>query len=115
MRTALSSNFEIKFRLLTGLYFLKILSNPDFLSKGFTKALFQMHGKIPEIKYKLITMVISGRKTSGYGFSSLGGMVSNKHVVGFALDRSHLISPRETALKDDILGRSFGNVKGTFR
>ena len=93
MRTALSSNFEIKFRLLTGLLFLKNLSSPNFLSKGFTIALFQMHGRVPEVKDKLISLVTSGRKTSGYAFSSLVGMVSNKHVVGFALDRSHLISP----------------------
>ena len=60
-----------------------------------------------------ISLAISGRKTSGCAFSSLFGMVSNKQVVGFALDNIHLTSPRVTGLKNDILGKSFGKVKST--
>ena len=92
-----------------------MFSRPDFLSRGFTIALFQMHGKVPEVKDKLISLVINGRKTSGCVFSSLVGMISDKQVVGFALDSSHLTSLRVTDLKDNILGRSFGKVKGTLR
>ena len=45
-------------------------------------ALFQMQGKVPEVKDMLIRLVIKGRKTSGCVFSSLVGMVSNRQVVG---------------------------------
>ena len=48
-------------------------------------------------------------------FSSLVGMVSDKQVVGFALDSSHLTSLRATGSKGDIFGRLFGKVKGTHR
>ena len=78
------------------------------MSKGFTNALFQMHGKVPDVKDKLISLVISGRKTSGCVFSNLVVIVSHKQVVGFALDNSCLISSRETGLKSDILGKTFG-------
>ena len=71
-------------------------------------ALFQILGNIPEVKDKFRSMVISGRKTSGYAFSSLVGMVSKEYVVGFALDRSHLVSSRDTTSKNDILGKWFG-------
>ena len=47
--------------------------------------------------------------------SSLVGMVSDRQVVGFALDSSHLTSLRVNGLKDNILGRSFGKVIGTLR
>ena len=92
-----------------------MFSRLDFLSKGFTIALFQMHGKVPEVKDKLISVVINGRKTSGCVFSSLVGMISDKQVVGFALDSSHLTSLKVTGLKNDILGRSFGKMTGTLR
>ena len=78
------------------------------MSKGFTIALFQMHGKISDVKDKLISLVISGRKTSGCVFSTLVGIVSDKQVVGFALDNSCLTSSRETGLKSYILGKTFG-------
>ena len=88
-------------------------SRPGFLSKAFTIALFQGDRNVPDDTDKLISLVMSGRKTSGCIFSSLVGMVSDKQVVGFALDNSHLTSPEVTGLKKDILGKSFGKVKGT--
>ena len=78
-------------------------------------ALFQMQGKVPEVKDKLMTLVTKGRKASRHVFSSLVGMVSDRQVVGFALYRSHPTSLRVTGSKDDIFGRSFGKVKGTLR
>ena len=42
-------------------------------------------------------------------------MISDKQVVGFALDSSCLTSLKVTGLKNDILGRSFGKVTGTLR
>ena len=36
------------------------------MSMGFTMALFQMQGKVPEVKDKLMSLVIKGRKASGY-------------------------------------------------
>ena len=78
-------------------------------------ALFQMQGKIPEVKGKLMSLVIKDRKAYGCVFSGLVGMVSDRQVVGFALDSSHLTSLRVTGSKDDIFGRSFGKVKGTLR
>ena len=41
-------------------------------------------------------------------FSNLVGIVSDKQVVGFALDNSCLTSSRETGVKSDILGKTFG-------
>ena len=70
--------------------------------------LFQMHGMVPEVRDRLINIVINGKKASVCVLSSLVGMVSNRQVVGFALDNSHLTSLRVTGLKDNILGRSFG-------
>ena len=78
-------------------------------------ALLQMQGKVPEVKDKLLSLVINGRKASGCVFSSLVGMVSDRQVVGLALDSSHLTSLRVTGSKDDIFGRSFRKVKGTLR
>ena len=78
-------------------------------------ALFQMHGKVPEVRDKLISLVINGKRASGCVFSCLVGRVSDRQVVGFALDSSCLTSIRVTGLKDDILGRSFGKVKGTLK
>ena len=77
--------------------------------------LFQMHGKVPEVRDRLISLVIKGKKASGFVLSSLVGMVSDRQVVGFALDSSHLSSLRVTGLKDDILGRSFRKVIATPR
>ena len=74
-----------------------------------------MHDKVPEVKDKLISLVINGRKISGCVFSSLVGMISDKQVVGFALDSSCLTSLKVTGLKNDIFGRSFGKVTGTLR
>ena len=48
-------------------------------------------------------------------FSSMVGMISDKQVVGFALDSSCLTSLKVTGLKKDIFGRSFGKVTGTLR
>ena len=78
-------------------------------------ALFQMQGKVPEVKDKLMSLVIKGRKASGCVSSSLVGMVSDRQVVGFALYRGHLATLRVTGSKDDIFERSFGKVKGTLR
>ena len=78
-------------------------------------ALFQMQGKVPEVKDRLMSLVIKGRKVDRYVFSSLVGMVSERQVEGFALYRSGLTSLRVTGSKDDIFGRSFGKVKGTVR
>ena len=78
-------------------------------------ALFQMHGKVPEVRDRLISLVINGKKVSKCVLSSLVGMVSDRQVVGFALDSSHLTSLRVTGLKDNILGRSFRKVIGTLR
>ena len=78
-------------------------------------ALFQMHEKVPEVRDKLISLVINGKKASGCVLSSLVGTVSDRQMMGFALDNSHLTSLRVTGLKDNILRRSFGKVKGTLR
>ena len=78
-------------------------------------ALFQMQGKVPEVKDKLISLVINGKKASACVLSSLVGMVSDRQVVGFALDSSCLTSLRVTSSKEVIFGRSFGKVKGTLR
>ena len=67
------------------------------------------------VKGKLISLVINGRKTSQCVFSGLVGMISDKQVVDFALDSSHLTSLKVTGLKNDILGRSFKKVTGTLR
>ena len=64
-------------------------------------ALFQMLRKVPEVKGKLMSLVIS-----------LIGMVSDRQVMGFALYISCLTSLRVTSSKDDIFGRSFRKVKG---
>ena len=76
---------------------------------------FQMHGQVPEVRGKLISLVINGKKATGCVLSSLVGMVSDRQMVGFALDNSHLTSLRVTGLKDNILGRSFGKVNDTLR
>ena len=78
-------------------------------------ALFQMHGKVPEVRDRLISLVINGKKASGCVLGSLVLMVSDWQVVGFALDSSQLTSLRVTGLKDNILERSFRKVKGTLR
>ena len=78
-------------------------------------ALFQMHGKVPEVRDRLISLVINGKKASGCVLINMVGMVSDRQVVGFALVSSPLTLLRVTGLKDDILGRSFGKVIGTLR
>ena len=78
-------------------------------------ALFQMQGKVPEVKDNLINLVIKGRKASECVFSRLVRMVSDRQVVGFALYSSHLTSLRVTGSKGDIFGRSFRKVKDTLK
>ena len=78
-------------------------------------ALFQMHGQVPEVRDRLISLVINGEKTSGCVLSNMVGMVSDRQVGGFALVSSPLTLLRVTGLKDDILARSFGKVIGTLR
>ena len=78
-------------------------------------ALFQVCGKVPEVRDRLISLVINGKKASGCLFSSMVGMVSNRQVVGFAVVSSHLTSLRVTSLKEVILGGSFCKVLGTLR
>ena len=94
---------------------MKIFSRPIFLSRGFTIALFQIQGKVLEVRDRLNSLVIKGQKASGCVLSSLVEMVSDRQVVGFALDSSHLTLLRVTGLKDNIIGRSFGKVIGTHR
>ena len=71
-------------------------------------ALLQMHGKVPEVRDRLISLDVNGMKASGCVLSSMVGMVSDRQMVGFALVSSPLTSLRVTGLKDDILGRSLG-------
>ena len=78
-------------------------------------ALLQVCVKIPEVKDRLISQVINGKKASGCLSSSIPGMVSDRQVVGFALVSSLLIALKVTSLKDAILGRSFRKVLGTLR
>ena len=44
-------------------------------------AVFQMQGKVPEVKDKLMSLGITGRKASRYVFSSLVGTVSDIYIA----------------------------------
>ena len=70
------------------------------MNRGFTIAPFQVCGKVPEVRDRLISLVINGKKASGCVLSNMVGMVSNKNVVGFALVCSHLTSVRVIGFKD---------------
>ena len=78
-------------------------------------ALFQVCGKVPEVKDRLISLVVNGKKASGCVLSSMVGMVSDRQLVGFVLVSSHFTLLRVTGLKDVILGRSLGKVLGMQR
>ena len=43
------------------------------MSRGFTMALFQMLGKVSEVRDRLISLVINSKKASGCVLSSLVG------------------------------------------
>ena len=45
------------------------------MSKCFTMALFQVCGKVPEVRDRLISLVINGKKASGCDLSSMVGIM----------------------------------------
>ena len=82
-------------------------------------ALFQICGKVPEDKDRLINLAINGKKASGCFMSSMFGMVSNRQVVGFVLVHSHLTSVRVTSFErchlHKIIWESVGYTEMVFR
>jgi len=92
MNTARSVSFEANGRLLMGRKLVNVALELGFFSRGLTSACFQVSGKLPVCRERLITLLTTGKSTSRH--STTRGVDIGSKLQDFLLDFPirHLIS-----------------------